>query len=78
MKVFVYALGHRAARVSAQTACRQRRTSPALAQPWDAALLAALAHAEATLDEGWLFTAGNALDIAIDTAAQAGESARAP
>jgi hypothetical protein len=42
-------LACRAARVSAQTAYRQRRASPALAQAWDAALLAARAHAEATL-----------------------------
>ncbi|EDL50126.1 hypothetical protein ED21_26683 [Erythrobacter sp. SD-21] len=42
-------LACRAARISAQTAYRQRRTSPALAQAWDAALLAARAHAEATL-----------------------------
>ncbi|UOR15025.1 hypothetical protein [Qipengyuania aquimaris] len=42
-------LACRAARISAQTAYRQRRASPALAQAWDAALLAARAHAEATL-----------------------------
>ena len=45
------------ARVSAQTAYRQRRASPALARAWDAALLAARAHAEATLADravnGW-------------------------
>ncbi|WP_226698717.1 hypothetical protein [Qipengyuania gaetbuli] len=44
-------LACRAARVSAQTAYRQRRASPALARAWDAALLAARAHAEATLAE---------------------------
>lgn len=42
-------LACRAARISAQTAYRQRRASRALAQAWDAALLAARAHAEATL-----------------------------
>lgn len=42
-------LACRAARVSAQTAYRRRRASPALARAWDAALLAARAHAEATL-----------------------------
>ncbi|MCA0908977.1 hypothetical protein [Qipengyuania gaetbuli] len=44
-------LACRAARVSAQTAYRQRRASAALARAWDAALLAARAHAEATLAE---------------------------
>lgn len=39
----------RAARVSSQTAYRQRRASPALARAWDAALLAARAHAEQVL-----------------------------
>ena len=39
----------RVARVSSQTAYRQRRASPALARAWDAALLAARAHAEAAL-----------------------------
>ena len=42
-------LACRAARISSQTAYRQRRASPALAQAWDAALLAARAHAEAAL-----------------------------
>ena len=50
-------LACRAARVSAQTAYRQRRASAALAQAWDAALLAARSHAEATLADravnGW-------------------------
>ncbi|MBX7534453.1 hypothetical protein K3175_02135 [Qipengyuania sp. GH1] len=44
-------LACRAARVSSQTAYRQRRASPALADLWDAALLAARTHAEATLAE---------------------------
>ena len=44
-------LACRAARVSSQTAYRARRRSPALARAWDAALLAARAHAEATLAE---------------------------
>ncbi|WJY17979.1 hypothetical protein QQS45_10120 [Alteriqipengyuania flavescens] len=39
----------RVARISAQTAYRARRASPVLARLWDAALLAARAHAEATL-----------------------------
>ncbi|MBX7526630.1 hypothetical protein [Qipengyuania vesicularis] len=50
-------LACRAARVSAQTAYRQRRASPALRQAWDAALLAARDHAEQVLAEraleGW-------------------------
>ena len=50
-------LACRAARISAQTAYRQRRASPALAQAWDAALLAARDHAEQVLADravnGW-------------------------
>lgn len=42
-------LACRAARVSAQTAYRARRRSPALARAWDAALLAARDHAEEVL-----------------------------
>ena len=54
-------LACRAARVSAQTSYRQRRASPALAQAWDAALLAARAHAEATLADRAL----NAVEEAV-------------
>ena len=50
-------LAARAARVSAQTAYRARRGSAAFAQMWDAALLAARAHAEQVLADralnGW-------------------------
>lgn len=42
-------LACRSASVSAQTAYRARRSSPGFARAWDAALLAARAHAEATL-----------------------------
>ncbi|QZD89425.1 hypothetical protein K3148_11475 [Qipengyuania aurantiaca] len=50
-------LAAKAARVSAQTAYRQRRASPALRKAWDAALLAARDHAEQVLAsralDGW-------------------------
>ena len=50
-------LAAKAAGVSAQTAYRQRRASPALRKAWDAALLAARDHAEQVLAsralDGW-------------------------
>ena len=42
-------LACRSASVSAQTAYQARRAAPSFARAWDAALLAARAHAEATL-----------------------------
>ena len=76
MKVFVYALGHRAARGFGEDGLSPAAgLSSARSAVGCGVARGALAHTGATLDEGWLLTAGHALDIALDAAAQAGEGA---